>query len=74
MPAGLLGAGLLLCVERGQVNRKGIAGSRRGGGGTALLGRDTNTTGGDYTEAQAYRVDRSIVTLLMGIISRSLQT
>lgn len=73
MPAGLLGAGLLLCVERGQVNRKGIAGSRRGGG-AALLGRDTNTTGGDYTEAQAYRVDRSIVTLLMGIISRSLQT
>lgn len=32
MPAGLLGAGLLLCVEGGQVNRKGISGGMQGGG------------------------------------------
>lgn len=31
MPAGLLGAGLLLCMEGGQINRKGIAGSWLGG-------------------------------------------
>lgn len=39
MPAGLLGAGLLLCVEGGQVNRKGTAGGKQGG--AALPGRCT---------------------------------
>jgi hypothetical protein len=32
VPAGLLGAGLLLCVEGGQVNRKGTSGGIVGWG------------------------------------------
>ena len=38
MSAGLLGAGLLLCMEKGQVNRQGTAGGDPGAG-AALPGR-----------------------------------
>ena len=70
MPAGLLGAGLLLCMERGQVNRKGIAGGRQGGGSIAWEGHKYNR----QQEVTGLSRQVFIVTLLMGIISCSLQT
>ena len=42
--AGLLGAGLLLCMERGQVNRQGTAGGDHGAG-RALPGRGVHLLG-----------------------------